>query len=694
MSKYPFVKQEEQKDCASSCILMILKYYGAYVSMEELRDETKTNKNGVNIYDLVETLKKYGFDAEALKGSIDELKNEDITFPFISHMKTNNGHFIVVYEINYKKNKMVIGDPGTKLKTITINEFLNEWNNIIIKLERTRKLPYRCEKISVKDYVIHYIQNQKSSIVTICLFSFTMTIFTIITTYYFQFIIDGINKNKTNSYFLLLFIIFLSLGIVKEITNFMKNKVYNYVKYNLDVEMNYDVYKKIIYLPFKYYADRSIGDILSRINNLNTTKNFICDIILNCILGTIISIVALILLIATNKDLTLLAIINIGLYGLLTFIFNHYFKEKIVELQSIKSSELSYLTETVTAYNTVKGINLYKYVLKNYKNKLRELSYKYLNLNDVKEIEQLFKNLISVVFNILILYLGAGMIKNKELTIGGLITFNYLYGYMLEPLKTIIDSNININEMKSAIKRIIDLYYYEEDDVNGKITKGNIKITNLNFSYDYKNILKNINLEIKNNQKIIVIGESGSGKSTLFKLLMKYYKVGVNQIKIDGIDINNISNNEINNKISYISQNENLFTTTLYENLKLDSNIVDEEIEKVVNDVSVNEVMKENGYKMLIEENGFNLSGGEKMRIVLARTLLRKANIIIIDEGLSAVDINLERKILKNILKTNATIIFISHRIDNMDLFDRMIEMKKGKIIKDVSTYNTKQKNN
>ena len=175
---------------------------------------------------------------------------------------------------------------------------------------------------------------------------------------------------------------------------------------------------------------------------------------------------------------------------------------------------------------------------------------------------------------------------------------------------------------------------------------------------------------------------------------MKYYKVGVNQIKIDGIDINNISNNEINNKISYISQNENLFTTTLYENLKLDSNIVDEEIEKVANDVSVNEVMKENGYKMLIEENGFNLSGGEKMRIVLARTLLRKANIIIIDEGLSAVDINLERKILKNILKTNATIIFISHRIDNMDLFDRMIEMKKGKIIKDVSTYNTKQKNN
>lgn len=690
MKRYPFIKQQEQKDCAPSCILMILKYYGAYVSMEELRDETKTNKNGVNIYDLTETLKKYGFEVDALKGTIEDLKNAEIVYPFISHMKTNGGHYIVVYEINYKKNKMVIGDPGTKIKTITIDEFLKEWNNIIINMYPIRKLPYKTEKIKVKDYVTFYLKNQKSSLTLICVFSFIVTLLTIITTYYFQFIIDGLNKNKTNRYFLYLLIIFLSLGLVKEITNYMKNKVYNYIKYSLDIEMNYDIYKKMIYLPFKYYADRSIGDILSRINNLDTTKNILCQIILNHIIGLFVSIVSLILLITISKTLTLIVIINLIIYSLLSIIFNKYFKEKINELQMKKSDEVSNLTETISAYNTVKGINLYKYVLKKYKNKLREVSYGFLKISNVNTTMQFLKNVMVTAFNIIILYIGAIMIKNNQLTLGNLITFNYISSYLFEPIKTIIDSNLNINEIKTSIKRIIDLYYYEEEKEKGTFKEGNIEIKNLSFSFDHKEILKNINLKINNNEKIIVLGESGSGKSTLFKILLKYYKINQNEIKIDNIDINDISIEELSKKICYISQNETLFTTTLYENLTLDSDIKQEELEQIVKKTYVNEIMNNLGYKMYIEENGFNISGGEKMRIVLARTLLRKPKILIIDEGLGAVDVNLERKILKNIIQMDMTIIFISHRLDNKDLFNRMIEIKKGKIKKDVSICNTK----
>ena len=180
----------------------------------------------------------------------------------------------------------------------------------------------------------------------------------------------------------------------------------------------------------------------------------------------------------------------------------------------------------------------------------------------------------------------------------------------------------------------------------------------------------------------MVIGESGSGKSSLFKLLMKYYKPNKGSIKIDDIDINNIN---IGNDICYISQNEMLFTASLYDNLVLDSKVKQKEVEEISNKVYVNKT----NYKMLIEDNGFNLSGGEKMRIVLARTLLRNPKILIIDEGLNMVDVNLERKILKNILNMDMTIIFVSHRLDNIDLFKRVVELKEGKIIKDVSVCNS-----
>ena len=181
----------------------------------------------------------------------------------------------------------------------------------------------------------------------------------------------------------------------------------------------------------------------------------------------------------------------------------------------------------------------------------------------------------------------------------------------------------------------------------------------------------------------MVIGESGSWKSSLFKLLLKYYKVNPNSIMIDNIDINNI---DVNGDICYISQNEMLFNTSLYDNLVLDSNVKLKEVEDITNKVYVNKT----NYNMLIEDNGFNLSGGEKMRIVLARTLLRKPKILIIDEGLNAVDVNLERKILKNILGMDMTIIFVSHRLDNIDLFKRVVELKGGKIIKDVSVCDSK----
>lgn len=689
MRKYPFVKQEEQTDCASSCILMILKYYGAYVSLEEIRDDTKTSKVGVSIYNLVETLKKYGFEVEALKGDIDNIKNNNITFPFISHMNICNGHYVVVYEINYKKKTVLIGDPGSKLKTVPLEEFEKNFNNIIITMHPIKKLPYKYDKVDYKDYVIYYIKNQKSSILTICLFSFIVTIFTICLTYYFQFIINGLNENKTNSYFIFILIIFLLLGIIKEITSYMKNKVYNYVKYNFDIEMNYDVYKKLIYLPFKYYADRSIGDILSRINNMNATKNFMCDLILNYVLGLIISVISFVLLIITNKSLALLSMFNTLIYVIIALCFNNYFKDKIKEIQCIKSDEIGYLTETISSYNTIKGINLYKYVLNKYKNKLRYLSYNYFKISNIKEIEQFLKNLISVIFNTIIIYYGAIMIKNKELTIGTLITFNYLYNYMFEPIKVMVDSSLNVNEMKSSIKRITELYYYDKNHEKGIIKDGNIKYTNLNFSYNYNRVLKNINLKIRYGEKVIVVGESGSGKSTLFKLLLKYYDVDMNQIFIDNTDINNINGENISTKISYISQNENVFTGSLYDNLVLDSNASFDEVEQVVNETYVKNIMNNLGYKMFIEEGGFNLSGGEKYRIVLARTLLKKPNVLIIDEGLSSVDVNLERKILKNILRKNMTIIFISHRLDNVDLFERKIELEKGRIKNDISICRT-----
>ena len=300
-----------------------------------------------------------------------------------------------------------------------------------------------------------------------------------------------------------------------------------------------------------------------------------------------------------------------------------------------------------------------------------------INPDKVKLLKEIINNLGFIT----IILVGIILVSDNVITIGQLLSFNSLLVYFLTPIRNIIDLDDSIKQSKIAIKKILNLFYNKKNKgiLDNKM-KGEIVFKNLSYSFnDDKNVLENINLRIKKNSKVMVIGESGSGKSTLFKILKKYYDIPRDKVYVDNIDINDYQKSNI----VYVSQNETLFSDTIYNNID-SNNIID--ISKIC---LVDEIIKNNelGYNMLIEENGFNLSGGERQRIILARALANNFDIIVIDEGLNQVDTNMERIIIKNLIKNYAakTIIFISHRLDNMDLFDKIVKIEKGKIVDDIS---------
>ncbi len=683
--KYPFIKQDNIKDCGCACLGMIINFYGGNLPIDQIRDLTKTDKNGTTAFHIIEACKSIGFNAEGIKTSLEQLNKENLILPCIAHVVIDGKykHFVVIYKIDFKNKKIIIADPSCSIKKITFSEFQKMWSGVLITLYPLKKLPLT-QNISFIDFLLKIIRLHKAFIFNIIMLSIFITMFSVISSFYMKNILDAINYNNLT----IIFIFFLFINIFKILSDFFRNKLLIYLNQKIDLLLTLDTYKKIISLPYNYYHTRTTGDIISRVNDLSIIRNMITKVSLSLFIDLPLALVTFIIFYIINTKLFFISLIIVFIYLLLMIFSKNRITNNINTIQVNKSETMSYMIETINGFETVKSVGNEAQIIDKFEKKYVKFLKNIFKFDNYNNIISILKDLVNAMGYLIIIYVGAEMVILGNLTFGDLLVFVNLLNYFLEPIKNIIDLNSEIKEAKNSLRRILELFKNENKKQtfidNLKVKE--ISFNNLSYSYDYKEKqLKNINLKLKK-QKILILGKSGSGKSTLFKLLMKYYEIPRNQITINGYDINDYKDDVIKQNFSYISQNEILYTDSIYNNLKIDKNITDEQIIEISKKCFIDEFLNDLGLNMLIEENGYNLSGGQRQRIILARALLKNFEVLIIDEGLSQMDINLERKILKNLFKMyeNKMMIVISHRLDNMDLYDRVIELKNGEIVKDV----------
>ena len=683
--KYPFIKQDNIKDCGCACLGMIINFYGGNLPIDQIRDLTKTDKNGTTAFHIIEACKSIGFNAEGIKTSLEQLNKENLILPCIAHVVIDGKykHFVVIYKIDFKNKKIIIADPSCSIKKITFSEFQKMWSGVLITLYPLKKLPLT-QNISFIDFLLKIIKLHKTFVFNIIMLSIFITIFSVISSFYMKNILDAINYNNLT----IIFIFFLFINIFKILSDFFRNKLLIYLNQKIDLLLTLDTYKKIISLPYNYYHTRTTGDIISRVNDLSIIRNMITKVSLSLFIDLPLALVTFIIFYIINTKLFFISLIIVFIYLLLMIFSKNRITNNINTIQVNKSETMSYMIETINGFETVKSVGNEAQIIDKFEKKYVKFLKNIFKFDNYNNTISILKDLVNAIGYLTIIYVGAKMVILGNLTFGDLLVFVNLLNYFLEPIKNIIDLNSEIKEAKNSLRRILELFKNENkkqtfiDNVKVK----EISFNNLSYSYDYKEKqLKNINLKLKK-QKILILGKSGSGKSTLFKLLMRYYEIPRNQITINGYDINDYKDDVIKQNFSYISQNEILYTDSIYNNLKIDKNITEEQIIEISKKCFIDEFLNDLGLNMLIEENGYNLSGGQRQRIILARALLKNFEVLIIDEGLSQMDINLERKILKNLFKMyeNKMIIVISHRLDNMDLYDRVIELKNGEIVKDV----------
>lgn len=693
MFKFKCILQNDEKDCGPACLAAIFRKYGLKVSIAKIRDIAGTDRQGTSAYGLVNVIEHYGFQQKVVEAD-KEILNQKFPLPAIAHVVIDNSllHYVVITKI--KGDTVVVSDPAKGIVKYKKEDFLKIWTNVLILIAPTKDAQKGNKRKSTLSSFFRLLISQKWLLLKIFIFSMILTSIGIITSFYYQIIMDSIVPSSSLEMLNYVSVITLSLFLVQIGMNFLRGFLIAKLEQNIDIPIMLGYYNHALILPMKFYSMRDTGEIISRFNDASRIRDIVSEASLTIMMDTIMAVVGAVVLFNSNRLLFLISVVMLILYGFIVFIYNKPIKKINRKTMEMNSKVTSQFVETINGIETIKAFNQEN----NEKQKTDKLYKKFLkkvfNGNILFLSQQTVTMFVAIVGELVILWFGAAYVIKGELTMGELITFNALLAYFIEPIKNLINLQPSIQTAVVAADRlgeILDIMPEYDDKsekvVNNKINFDKLIISKLDFRYGTRDlVLKDINLEIYRGEKIAFVGESGSGKTTLAKLLIRLYEQEKGSIKFDSLDLREFPINQIRNNISYISQDTFLFSGTIKENMLFGNpNASNDDISQVCKMCDLEDYINTLPlkYNTRIEENGKNLSGGQKQRFAIARALLSNPKILIMDETTSNLDYITERSIEKTIKRfsKDMTTIIIAHRLSTIKDCDKIFVFKSGKII-------------
>lgn len=678
-NRMKIIRQRDEKDCGVCSLLSIIRYYKGNVPLEQLRLDAKTSNEGTTAWNLIVASKKYGFDAMGMQvENIRDIKR----LPAIAHMNLKKGfnHYVVIEKIT--KDKIILMDPAKGKVIKSLCEFQNEWSGVVLLFYPKQKIVVLKNEVTLFKIFKKIFASEKKIIKIIVLVSFLLTIFTIVLGYYFQMFNSLYMDKYPINYLKVLVIIFSSIICLKLFLTYYRSYLENHLNKNIDCLITSDFLKHLFNLPLKVITSRKSGEILSRVNELTSIKGLITEIFITYSLDFLLVLITTFLLISINSKLFLILFLTTMIYLFIGIITKKSIFEKAYQNISYEAELNNTILENIKMINSIKNLDSVDNTLNKVEEKLTEYLYDTYKLNIYLNKTKIFKISCYEVGQFLISTYGFYLVYNGIINIVDLITFNTLLSFYFEPLKNIIDCIPKYSFMKASISKINDFLSIKKENLGAATaTDGyGISINHLKYSYNkYQNILDDVNITINEGQFILLQGASGTGKSTLCNILNKNITDYSGDVILGKLNYKDISIKTIRDNITYVGQNENIFTGTIKENIILDNKISDIDLNKVCKICKVDDIISKKTFRLesVIGSDEGNISGGEKQRIILARAVLKNSNILILDEALSEVDINLELEILKNIRESykNKTIIYISHK-KYPNIFDEVINME------------------
>ena len=692
--KRTFVPQIDARDCGVAALASIAKFYGSDFSLAHLRELAKTNKEGTTALGIVKAADEMGFETRPVQADKTLFDMSDVPYPFIVHVNKEGKlqHYYVVYQT--RKDYLIIGDPDPSVKITKMSKerFFSEWTGVAIFLApKPSYQPHKDKKNGLLSF-LPLIFKQKSLIAYIVLSSLLVTIINIGGSYYLQGILDEYIPNQMKSTLGIISIGLIITYILQQAMSFSRDYLLTVLSQRLSIDVILAYIRHIFELPMSFFATRRTGEIISRFTDANSIIDALASTILSLLLDVSILILVGSVLLAQNPNLFLLSLISIPIYIFIIFSFMKPFEKMNHDVMQSNSMVSSAIIEDINGIETIKSLTSEENRYQNIDSEFVDYLEKSFKLTKYSILQTNLKQGTKLVLNIFILWFGAQLVMSSKISIGQLITFNTLLSYFTTPMENIINLQTKLQSAKVANNRLNEVYLVEsefqvqENHVHSNFLMGDIEFDDLSYKYGFgRDTLTDINLTIKQGDKVSLVGVSGSGKTTLAKMIVNFFDPYKGQITINHQDIKNIDKKILRRHINYLPQQAYIFNGSILENLTLGGNnmISQEDILKACELAEIRQDIERMpmGYQTQLSD-GAGLSGGQKQRIALARALLTKAPVLILDEATSGLDVLTEKKVIDNLMSlTDKTILFVAHRLSIAERTNRVIVLDQGKII-------------
>ncbi len=690
-------------DCGPACLKMICKYYGKYYSLQHLRDLCGVTKEGVSTLDLSYAAEKLGLRTLSVKCTISDLLHK-ISLPVILHW--DNSHFVVVYQINVKKNKIYVADPAKGYVSYSAEDFQKKWckteeneKGVLIAIEPQASFYEKTEEQQESrrktfESFLGYLRPYKKNFITLFVVMLLVTILQGFLPFISKAVIDVGIQTHDIDFINIVLVANIAIYLSILLGNLARDWILMHITSRVNIALISDYLIKLMALPITFFENKMTGDILQRANDHERIRSFIMNNSIGMIFSTLTFVVFAIILAVYNSVIFYIFIGGSILYVVWVMAFLGLRKKLDWEYFELVSKNQSYWVETIEGVQDIK-INNYerpkRWKWEDIQAKLYKVNVRVLNVTNLQNTGAQF---IDSIKNLAITFFCAKAVIAGEMTFGVMISTQFIIGMLNAPVVQFIQFIISYQFAKISFLRLNEIHQLkdEQDGVGNNSmdlpSSKSIVVNNVSFQYSpHSNlVLQNVSLIIPEGKVTAIVGDSGSGKSTLLKLILRLYKPSYGEIMIGNMNINNIGLKQWREKCGAVMQDGKIFNDTILNNIVLDDEKIDyERLKKALDAANIAQEIERLplGYQTKMGEHGRGLSGGQKQRILIARALYKNPDYLFLDEATNALDTINEQKIveaLDNVFK-DKTVVVIAHRLSTIRKADQIVVMQNGMVV-------------